>query len=392
MRVGNYKDRWAGLPAKIKSKTKTLKLIGCSTGSGDDGRALLELVANEAQAEVTAPTSDIFCSTTDKNISFIWTDGGWQTAKPGQPAVATALSEADVVVENSLSLFVDRRVDVPRNRVGLIDLTLLIGSVGVDVASRISVNTKVLELIDFSHPSVMDAEILAVRTGEVTIGIIGDHGTISRKTYALLSNRWLRDVDNRMYFYRIDSRLEKQLNDLSKSLATTPALDANAPSTGTLNDRSKTILTQMRKDRLTLQPLIDELVKAPIDETKAIAEIQKCQDGTGLFQVFIAISRDPGLPKNVLDTLKKRMNDLHDKPPVLSDGAKAAMANLRIKYPAIQFIIDELLAPTINDLQVIDEIKSCHDTLGLADLLKAIQLEAAISREVKAAIIEQLTL
>jgi hypothetical protein len=182
-------------------------LFGCSTGAGNDGAQLLNLVARITQAKVRASSYLVYC---DKGQLYLDKFAQWVEASPTVPAVPVQEPIIDVQSYNTLKLWYEQGfIEIPKESV-LVDFVVFDEETSAKASTRGQPSVSdFLNYVDFANPfqpgGYPDGEV----TGhfQLTWKRPGDQN-LQRK-FTILQDALVVDDDHPFVFYRVASSLQK---------------------------------------------------------------------------------------------------------------------------------------------------------------------------------------
>ncbi len=197
----------------LKGRLSSLTLCACNTGAGQHGAQLLQLLADELDATVRAPTGLIWARHSCCEPS-LQVGSTWQRAMPGQPEPdpidpPTQLLGAGPVVLLSIR-DQDRFIPVPIDMVTAVVChtrlapTILENVDGKDKIERVGLEAReAAALVRFDSPLLSETVPTTIITGALTLAFNSRGKEVVRK-FRIHNNSLLQDLQYPMVFYDID--------------------------------------------------------------------------------------------------------------------------------------------------------------------------------------------
>lgn len=210
MNPANAAD-WMNFAHNIQGKFSRLTVLACNVGQCEEGAAFINRLAEESKTRVKAPTSLVWC---EGNSLTLDPDNQWIEARPGKPASPKCANQVVPVLEN-YNLNIDGQwKQIHARSVRVVEFQYAGfppyegGKVEADQAHSL------VQLIDFGHPFQKRARPLAAVTGRIQLSVAIEGSRPIVKSYLLYADAIVADVDSKDFFYRVDTRLHRKLQQL----------------------------------------------------------------------------------------------------------------------------------------------------------------------------------
>jgi hypothetical protein len=194
-----------------------LRLVGCKTGAGDEGAALLNAIVQQTSARVLAPTGDVRFGVPAPNEEGLFLEPGarWNEATPSDPAESVPAPPAFVPAPTDSIRLVFPGDAVPR-------------TLSVSVITRIDVTwdsgdappirfswdgdtvRPALAPFDLGKPDTF-GPAAAILTGEITLHIKQGESPIERRSFLIYNDNLLMDRLFPAQHYRANLRALRAL-------------------------------------------------------------------------------------------------------------------------------------------------------------------------------------